>query len=599
MSEKDVPAPEQPGVTLHSQLRVVAEVLDDLDVGMCVFNAADEAMVWNRTFLRFFPEHKGHVHRGEPYAANLRRFYTGRLSADEMPFIERYIQEGIARHHAQQAPYSFEHRGQVLRVASLPLPGGPRIRVWNLASQQPVSLDGLLAAAEPAPGDGADAAQLPLEGVRLFEYVADGMMVTGADSRVLWINERCVAMYALPDRTSVLGMRFEEMYTRAWSQAGGEERDRYATGRSLLAERMRFSGAPFEVPLPGGRWVRVIEQRSPQSWGFFSHVDITVLKQQQHQLELAEQRARESEARLREKSTLLEATLERMNQGIMMISPDLIVEVCNRRAVELLELPPDLMASKPPFAEVLAHQWGKGEFVNTPDNVLDFIRAGSLLDGPLCYDRKRPDGRVIEVQSVPIEGGGVLRSYSDITERKRQEERIHHVARHDGLTSLVNREAFLELLANAAQIAEKSGKGFAVHYLDLDEFKAVNDTHGHATGDRLLATVASRMRAIARDADVVARMGGDEFAILQLGVDGRDAAIGLARRIHEGVIEPIPIDTLVLQVGVSIGIALWPADGVVMQGLLRKADEAMYRAKSSRGEAMCLAGDAIWTSLGR
>ena len=586
MNKQDLHAVPETGAPNHQHLRVVAEVLDDLHVGVCVFTATDEALVWNRTFLRFFPEHKGHVHVGEPYEANLRRFYTGRLSVDEMPSIERYIQEGIKRHRTQQAPYSFEHRGQMLRVSSLPLPGGLRIRVWNLVTQQPLSLEGLMSATNSIAAKDSEAP--PLEGVRLFEFVADGMMVTGADSRVTWVNERCVSIYALPDRATGLGMRSEEMYTKAWHNAASDEGDLFATGRSLLAERMRFSGAPFEVPLPGGRWVRVIEQRSPQSWGFFSHVDITMLKQQQHQLELAERRARESEALLREKSTLLEATLERMQQGIMMINSQRVVEVCNRRAMELLDLPPALMTSRPTFAQVVAHQSQSGEFAQTEDDVLALLNSEDILRAPYCYDRKRPDGRVIEVQSVPIEGGGVLRSYSDITERRRQEDRIKHIARHDGLTSLVNREAFLEHLAGAASTAEKSGMGFAVHYLDLDGFKAVNDQHGHATGDQLLAKVAERMRAIARESDVVGRMGGDEFAILQFHVDGQEAALGLARRIHEGITESVQIQGRTMKVGASIGISLWPMDGVLMEELLSKADQAMYRSKSCRAGSITL-----------
>ena len=269
-----------------------------------------------------------------------------------------------------------------------------------------------------------------------------------------------------------------------------------------------------------------------------------------------------------------------------------MVEVCNRRAVELLDLPPELMASKPPFAHVLAHQWEKDDFALTAEDVLAFVRAGGLLDRPHSYDRQRPDGRIIEVQSVPIEGGGVLRSYTDVTERKRQEARIHYLARHDGLTSLVNRETFLEHLETTATHAQKLGTGFAVHYLDLDGFKAVNDRHGHAMGDKLLTIAASRMRAIAREGDVVARMGGDEFAILQLRVEGSDAALSFARRIHAAISEPIHIEDVLVGVGVSIGIALWPNQGPAIEDLLHKADKAMYCAKIGRTNSISLA-DAI------
>jgi PAS domain S-box-containing protein len=135
----------------------------------------------------------------------------------------------------------------------------------------------------------------------------------------------------------------------------------------------------------------------------------------------SEQALRDSEARLSEQSRTLQATLERMEQGVMMVGTDQVVEVCNRRAIELLDLPPALMASRPRFADVLAYQWSTDEFAHTPEDLRQFVRAGGILDEPQRYERRRPNGLVIEVQSVPIAGGGVLRTYTDITDRQRAE----------------------------------------------------------------------------------------------------------------------------------------------------------------------------------
>lgn len=135
----------------------------------------------------------------------------------------------------------------------------------------------------------------------------------------------------------------------------------------------------------------------------------------------SEQALRDSEAMLSEKSRTLQVTLELMEQGVMMVNSDQIVEVCNRRAIELLGLPAGLMASKPRFADVLEYQWSTDEFVHTPEELRRFVRAGGILDEPQRYVRKRPNGLVIEVQSVPIAGGGVLRTYTDVTDRQRAE----------------------------------------------------------------------------------------------------------------------------------------------------------------------------------
>jgi diguanylate cyclase (GGDEF)-like protein len=543
-------------------LRTIAEALDGLEVALCVFDDEDRTQLWNRSFLRFFPEHGGQVHAGEPYRDNLRRFYGVRLGPNEIGDIERFIVEGIARHRQQLRPYDFKHRGQWLRVSSLALPGLGRVRLWR--QQPPPRLAGTeaaLAGAVPAPlGNATD----------IFEHVGDAVMLTSADSLITWVNENFVEMYRLGDKAAAIGATLEDVYRTAWYGQDRPEQARRDAGLATLVENMRFAGAPFELPLPGARWVRVIEQRRRDGVGFFAHVDISLLKRQQEDLIEAERRARASEALLAAKSRLLEATLERMDQGVLMVNAEGRVDVCNRRAIELLELPAALMDERPSHAAVLAHQPA-------------IAVLAALVAQPQRQEVQLRSGHVVEVQSVPIAGGGVLHTYADITERKGREERIRHVARHDGLTSLVNRETFLEHV-NVALAAP--GVGFAVHYLDLDDFKPVNDRLGHAVGDKVLALVAARLRGVARDGDIAGRMGGDEFAMLQSGVADAEQARRLAERMIASVREPIGIEGHTVQVGLSIGIALHPVHGADTDSLMRHADSALYAAKAGgRGGA--------------
>lgn len=560
-------------------LQSLGDALDGLDVALCAFDAQDRALAWNGTYLRFFPEHEGLVHVGEPYAANLRRFYTHRLDAQEIRHIDRYIAAGIERHRQQFRPYHFEHRGLHLHASSQPLAGGGRVRVWR-AEQMDAAIGFL-----PAAGGDASAAAAGLAGRELFDRIPDGLMVCASDHTIQWVNAPFVQMYGLSRSVSATGLTFDEIYHRAWAAGGSDNDDQYRAGAVILRENMRFAGAPFEVPLPRERWCRVIAKGAADGTVFYAHVDITELKRQQYLLAEAERIARESEARLREKSIVLEATLEHMDQGIAKISHDGVVELYNRRALELLDLSPDLMASRPTLAQVLAYLSERGEFVPSPPEVQAMLQKDGGLDRLHVYDRVRPDGTVLEVQTIPIAGGGALRTITDVTARRAAEQRIRHVADHDALTSLLNRAAFLQALRAAVADVRRHSRGMAVLYMDLDGFKPVNDRFGHAVGDQVLAEVASRLRLMAREEDRVARLGGDEFALLQRGVADDQGALRLAERLVEAVSQPITVDVHQLRVGISIGIAMVPpaegAEATDILLLLRQADMAMYEAKAA------------------
>lgn len=562
--------PDPSGTSL-SQLHAVVGTLDNLGIAACVFDQSDNTLLWNRSFLRYFPEHVDRIHVGEPYRGNLQRFYQSRLGPAELPDIDRYVENGVHRHLTQQRPYLLVHRGVHLQVASKSVPGMGRIRIWQVHQPQ-----------LPGPGQPASSA---IDASAVLDQMADGVMVTGADDRILWVNEPFVQMYGLPHRAAAIGAPLESAYRTAWQGHSHSDVARFEEGLISLSEHLRFIGAPFELPLPGARWSRVIVQRSPNGQYLFEHVDITVFKRQQQQL-------REAERVLQDKSTLLEATLERMDQGVLMVNAQRVVEVCNRRALELLDLPKAMMDSRPTLDAVLAYQLETGALANVPADVLTLVRGHEVFERPYCYDRKRPDGRVIEIQSVPVDGGGALRTYTDITERKLVEERIRHVARHDGLTALVNRDAFLEHLASAIEAAGPTPGGFAVLFIDIDRFKPVNDCYGHAIGDKVLALLAERMRRIVRDGDMVARMGGDEFAVLQVRVDHPNCALGLAQRLLAGISQPMEIESHPLQVGASIGIAMYPAAGSGGDTLMRNADAAMYAAKAAGRDCVRLFGAA-------
>jgi diguanylate cyclase (GGDEF)-like protein len=195
---------------------------------------------------------------------------------------------------------------------------------------------------------------------------------------------------------------------------------------------------------------------------------------------------------------------------------------------------------------------------------------GTLFPAEIC---RRP---MVLADGAP----GELLAIRDLTIRKASEARIEHLALHDPLTDLPNRRLFLELSNKAVSHAGRSGEHFAILVIDLDGFKLVNDMHGHAAGDELLRVVTARISDELRDADVVARFGGDEFAILQSLTAQPHHAMSLAERLLDTLQAPIRVTDAEVVISASIGVALFPEDGRTTEELLRNADTAMYRAKA-------------------
>lgn len=552
----------------------LGQMLDGLGIALCLFDAQDCTLAWNATFLRFFPEHAGHVHAGEPYRDNLRRFYQGRLGPDEIERIEHYIDAGIARHRGQVQPFAFEHRGRPLVVSSLPLPGIGRLRLWCL--QQ--------GAAQDPQGQGAGLPQDAGALYALLDRVPNGLMQCDDAGAITWVNASFALKYGLHDPRTALGRTLEDLFRQAWAAAGAPDAPACVQGLQTLREMMRFTGSPFELTLPGPRTVRVQARPGVEAVHLYAHIDITELRLQQERLARAEQAARDSAAALARESALLQATLQNMEQGVAMINPQGRVEFYNQRILELLDLPRELLDAQPLLEDVIRYQREQGEFAGQPPQALTHLPSQPLGTVQPLIVRQRPNGRMIEVRSIPVAGGGLLRTFTDVTERHQHLQHIEHLASHDSLTGLLNRAKFMECLVAEVALARRMQSRFAVLYLDLDGFKPINDTHGHAAGDHVLAWVAQTLRRVARESDFVARLGGDEFAVLQRGIDMHEQAVALAQRLTDALSQPWTLGTVHVQVGASIGMAMFPEHGSDPESLIAAADQAMYLAKTGSRE---------------
>jgi diguanylate cyclase (GGDEF)-like protein len=290
--------------------------------------------------------------------------------------------------------------------------------------------------------------------------------------------------------------------------------------------------------------------------------------------------------RLEQINMHFDAALGNMTQGLCMFDGEKRLVVWNDRYAQLYQLPPELLHVGTPHDAIIADRILRGILKGENNDSAAKAKISALgelpKDAASCRVDEFADGRFVLVTRQPMADGGWLATHEDITERRRAEAEIVHLARHDGLTGLANRAEFNAKLEEASKRLKRNGGALTVMMLDLDKFKDVNDTRGHLAGDRLLEEVGRRLKSEIREIDVLARLGGDEFAIIQEGGgDQQQSATALALRIISAITRPFDLNGHEANVGISIGIALAPLHGIESEELIRSADLALYDAKAN------------------
>ncbi len=274
-----------------------------------------------------------------------------------------------------------------------------------------------------------------------------------------------------------------------------------------------------------------------------------------------------------------DTALNNISQGVCFFDGGQRLIVANRRYSEMYDLSPELARPGTTLAEIVDHRFAVGAFpAMTRAEYLAWRESFAV--SPVSRDSlvKLRNGRVIAIHHRPMPGNGWVATHEDVTARHDAEARITHMARHDALTGLANRVALWEALGSLEAAPEPPRAALVL--LDLDRFKAINDTLGHPVGDGLLAAVGARLRACARGDDLAVRLGGDEFAIVQRDADP-DAAVALGERVLQAIRQDIEVAGHRLRVTASVGIALVPSHARAPEELMLKADLALYHSKAA------------------
>jgi diguanylate cyclase (GGDEF)-like protein len=289
-------------------------------------------------------------------------------------------------------------------------------------------------------------------------------------------------------------------------------------------------------------------------------------------------RDRLTDQRLAAERRQLSIAINNIPQGLVLYDASARIIICNQPYLDMFGLSPDVVQPGCTMQRLIAHRKETGSFAGDVDEFCNAIIHKVSLGKATRQLTEAPGGRAIEIINRPLKSGGWVATIEDITERKRADEQIAHLAHYDGLTDLPNRILFRERLEQALR-ALRPGEQLAVLYIDIDEFKSVNDALGHPIGDELLRVLAQRLRGCLKETDVAARLGGDEFAVIQTAIEERSETIRLVDQIHSAIRQPLECMGHLITTDASIGIALAPGDGVDLDQLLKNADLALYGAK--------------------
>jgi diguanylate cyclase (GGDEF)-like protein/PAS domain S-box-containing protein len=530
--------------------------LNNMSQGLCFFDGEQRLIVWNRRYTEAYDLPADSLRSG----MLLKEVIDLRYAVGSAPAMTKE-----AYHDWRNNVQGFNHpsdtivelaNGRVIQIRHRPMPDGGWVATHEDITERhrtELALTEAKASAERAEEAARIAHRTLLDAL---DVVPEGIVILDAEDKyVLW-NRRYVELYPESQDALVAGMRFED--TLRFGLARGQYPDAIGCEEEWLQERLAHHALPqstHEQQLPGDRWIRIEERRTADGGSIGVRVDITDLKR------------REASFRLLFEENPLPMWVVDINTRALLAVNAATCRHYGYSQEQMLAMTVEQMRHPDETAQ-LRQEFREHRGVQTAQSTRRHVTA---------------DGRVIEVaiEARPLTYNGreaCVAVAFDMTERKRAEQRIRHLACHDALTDLPNRAALHDYVSDLLDRAQSDGGRFAVLCLDLDRFKQINDLFGHSMGDQVLREVTRRLQVAAQGA-LLARIGGDEFIAIAEQEPLPSSAELLAGRLQAALDDDIEIDGHRFELGLSIGIAVFPRDGEDLTSLVANADAALYRAK--------------------
>jgi diguanylate cyclase (GGDEF)-like protein len=412
-----------------------------------------------------------------------------------------------------------------------------------------------------------------------------GIVIFDNKREVVFCNKRYMTMYGLSPEQVKPGTPTSELIQHRLDlglkvRTSPDEYIRERVGRNIALDTT-------VQEFTDGRIIAYTVRPMPDGGGIATHEDITEREELHARLKGQYELGKEQEEALRVRNFQFDTAINNMSQGLCFFDSDHKLIVCNDRFIDMYDIPRGRVGPGTPLTEIVDLRFEAGSFpAMSRDEYLHWRTNVAVSNEAKDSIVELRNGRTFKIRHRPMPDSGWVATHEDITEQRQAEVKIEHMAHHDSLTDLANRVLLNERLEQALGRFQ-GDQMVAVHHLDLDQFKAVNDTFGHPAGDKLLKIVAERLRGLVRESDTIARTGGDEFVIVQAPIADPADATSLAQQIIEWMSEPYDIDGHQAIVGASIGIAVSPGDGLTPDKLLRNADLALYRAKGDGRGTFC------------